>query len=133
MAILKRNENGKSLSPEEYIDKASFIEITALYQFDDKELRCILYDDLVEYEENLKAELSYPFSEKYREEHSYLSIDNYSRNPKNSQLVKSVVDTISKLSNSISKISKKKGDINHYINKYGHLPLLVSVNFLTFG
>ena len=85
-----------------------------------------MYDDLIEYEENLKAELSYPFSEKYREEHSYLSIDNYSRNPKNSQLVKSIVDTI-------SKISKKKGDINHYINKYGHLPLWVSVNFLTFG
>jgi len=130
--FLKRDENGSPLSPEEYIDKASLREITALYQFD-KELRCILYDALIEYEENLKAELSYRFSEKYREEHSYLAIDNYSRNPQNPQSVKGVVDTISKLSNSISKNFKKKGAINHYVNKHGHVPLWVLVNFLTFG
>jgi len=88
---------------------------------------------LLEYESNLGAEISYRFSELHPEEHSYLAMDNYSRDVND---VSSVVGTISSLSRVINqKSAKRQNDnaIKHYVNNHGHVPLWVLVNFLTFG
>lgn len=130
--FLQRDSRGKIIKPEKFVTGSSFSEIQSLYNFD-KSLRSILYDALLEYESNLAAEVSYRFSEKYPEEHSYLAMDNYSRDP---NLVSSVVGTISSLSNVIKrKSAKRQGSnaIKHYVNNHGHVPLWVLVNFLTFG
>lgn len=130
--FLQRNSNGKVIKPELYIQGATFDEIQSLYNFD-KSLRSILYDVLLEYESNLASEISYRFSEKHPEEHAYLAMDNYSRDPK---AVSSVVGTVSALSNVIKNKSAKRQDdnaIKHYVNNHGHVPLWVLVNFLTFG
>lgn len=61
-----------------------------------------------------------------------MAIDNFQRNP---NWTGSVVVTISALSREIQ--NKLKGNDNnavkHYVNKHGHVPLWVLVNFLTFG
>lgn len=130
--FLQRNSNGKIIKPERYIKGSTFGEIQNLYDFD-KKLRSILYDSLLEYEANLGAEISYRFSEKHPEEHSYLAMDNYSRDQ---SAVSSVVGTISSLSNVIKRKSargQENNAIKHYVNNHGHVPLWVLVNFLTFG
>lgn len=130
--FLQRNSKGKVIKPEKFVTDATFEEIQSLYDFD-KQLRSILYDALLEYEANIASEISYRFSEEYPEEHSYLAMDNFSRN---THSVASVVGTISSLSNVIKRKSAPKQSpnaIKHYVNNHGHVPLWVLVNFLTFG
>lgn len=129
--FLRKDSNGKAFHPEQYIDNSSFKEIKRLYDFD-FDLRAILYRALLKYETLLKSEISYRFSERYQEEHSYLAIDNYNRDPGK---VRQVVRTINELSSTLSKNSNGNVDnaIKHYINKHGHVPLWVLSNFLTFG
>lgn len=119
--FLARDSNGDPIHPELYKKDATFEEIKSLYDFD-FELRAILYRALLKYETMLGAELAYRFSEKHSEEHSYLAMDNFSRD---SGKVSSVVGTISSLSSTIQKYSSRKGDnaIKHYVNKHGHVPL----------
>ncbi|WP_265484618.1 Lreu_0056 family protein [Lactobacillus sp. PV037] len=130
--FLARDSNGVILNPEQYSLDTNFDEILALYNLD-KELRSILYDALLSYETNLGAELLYRFSENFPENYSYLEMNNYSDNKtKAPQILK----TISSLSNTLNiKASDKHGDnaIKHYVNRHGHVPLWVLVNFLTFG
>ena len=99
--FLARDSNGNIIHPEVYKDDASFDEIKSLYDFD-FELRAILYRALLKYETMLGAEIAYRFSEQHQEEHAYLAMDNFSRNP---QQVSSVVGTISSLSSTIKKYS----------------------------
>ena len=129
--FLQRDSHGTIIHEEQYIANSTFNEIKSLYNLD-FDLRSILYRALLKYEILLKSEISYRFSEKYQEEHSYLAIDNYNRNP---EKVKSVVQTISALSATLSKNSTESVDnaVKHYVNKHGHVPLWVLSNFLTFG
>lgn len=129
--FLARDSNGEIIHPEVYKDDASFDEIKSLYDFD-FELRAILYRSLLKYETMLGAEIAYRFSEQHQEEHAYLAMDNFSRD---AQHVSSVVGTISSLSSTIKKYSDRGGKnaIKHYVNRHGHVPLWVLVNFLTFG
>ena len=129
--FLRRDSHGSVIHPEQYIANSAFNEIKSLYDFD-FDLRVILYRALLKYETLLRSEISYRFSERYQEEHSYLAIDNYNRDPKK---VKNVVRTINELSSTLSKNSNGNVDnaIKHYINKHGHVPLWVLSNFLTFG
>ncbi|MDM8279682.1 Abi family protein [Ligilactobacillus agilis] len=129
--FLTRDTKGNVIHPEVFIKESSFDEILALYHFD-KELRAILYTALLEYETNLGAELAYRFSESFPDENSYLAIDNF-----NGTNISSIVGTISSLSNTIKNMASVKKNqqnaIKHYVNKHGHVPLWVLVNFLTFG
>ena len=86
----------------------------------------------MEYESNLGSEISYRFSEKYKEPHSYLAIGNYTNDEDKAA---SIVRTISNLSNEISRncASINKNAVKYYVNEYKHAPLWVLVNFLTFG
>lgn len=128
-SFLQRGTDGKPINPEQYIKNAKFQEIETLYDFD-SELRSILFEALLKYESSLSAELAYRFSEAHPEEHSYLAINNFS---KDSRKVHDVVSTISSLSGVIKYKFKQKNAITHYVNKHRHVPLWVLVNFLTFG
>lgn len=130
--FLQKNSSGKPITPEQYIENASFKEIKSLYDFD-KNLRRILYTPLMEYESNLKSEISYRFSKEHQELHSYLAIGNYSDDKGK---IFSVAKTISYLSNHIQRNANKKSDenaISHYLKEQKHVPLWVLVNYLTFG
>lgn len=129
--FLEVNKSGEPVHPEHFKPDTKFDDIYNLYSFD-FELRSILYRALLKYEAMLGAEVAYRFSEIYQEEHSYLAMDNFSRNQRD---VSSVLRTISSLSSTITRYSGKHGDnaIKHYVNEHGHVPLWVLVNFLTFG
>lgn len=129
--FLARSTNGKVIHPERFIPNSSFGEILALYNLD-KELRSALYDGLLSYETTLGAEISYRFSERYPEKHSYLAMDNFTED---SNKVANVLRTINSLSSVINrKVSDKRDNaIRHYVNKHRHVPLWVLVDFLTFG
>lgn len=128
-SFLQRGTDGKPINPEQYVKNAKFQEIETLYDFD-SELRSILFEALLKYESSLSAELAYRFSEAHPEEHSYLAINNFS---KDSRKVHDVVSTISSLSGVIKYKFKQKNAITHYVNKHRRVPLWVLVNFLTFG
>lgn len=128
-SFLQRDSKGTVISPEQFVNGATFSEIQSLYDFD-RELRSILFESLLKYENTLNATVSYRFSEAHPEEHSYLAIDNFTRDP---QKVQSVVRTISSLSNVVKNKSGQDNAIKHYVNKHRHVPLWVLVNFLTFG
>lgn len=135
--LFLRKHNGEAVSPEKYLENASFKEIKSLYDFD-KKLRHILFTPLMEYESNLGSEISYRFSEKYSEPHAYLAIGNYTNDEDKAN---TIVKTISNLSNEISRKTqrhkntknKRTNAIDHYVNEYKHVPLWVLVNYLTFG
>lgn len=130
--FLDTDSYGDYIQPEVFKPNTSFNDLYTLHEFD-ADLRSVLYKALLKYESILGAELSYRFSEAHPEEHSYLALDNFVRNP---EKVSSVVNTISSLSGTISyKLTKKAGDnaIKHYVNNHGHVPLWVLTNFLTFG
>lgn len=128
-SFLQRDSRGNVISPEQFVTGAQYSELQSLFDFD-RELRSILFDALLKYESLLSSTLSYRFSEAYQDEHSYLAIDNFSRDP---QKVQSVVQTISSLSNVIKNKSRQRNAIQHYVNKHRHVPLWVLTNFLTFG
>ncbi|MGE9934328.1 Abi family protein [Lactobacillus johnsonii] len=129
--FLARDTHGNVIHPEKFIPGSSFKEILALYNLD-KELRSILYDGLLAYETTLGAQISYCFSMKYPEKHSYLAMDNFSSNPNK---LPHILKTISSLSSTINRKASERRDnaIKHYVNKHRHVPLWVLVNFLTFG
>lgn len=130
--FLQRNSNGKVIKPEKFVAGATFDEIQSLYNFD-KRLRSILYDALLEYESNIASEISYRFSEKYPAEHSYLAMDNYSRDSHSVALVVGTISSLSRVIKNKSASRQSPNAIKHYVNNHGHVPLWVLVNFLTFG
>lgn len=80
-SFLQRDSRGKTISPEQFVTGATFDEVQSLYDFD-RDLRSILFEALLKYENTLSATLSYRFSEAFPDEHSYLAIDNFSRDKK---------------------------------------------------
>ncbi|RST57355.1 Abi family protein [Siminovitchia terrae] len=129
--FLKLDTQGKPLDPEEYKKGTTFDEIYQLYSFD-RSLRNLILEYILMFESSIKAKISYRFSEKYKEQHAYLVLKNYTRNP---DQLKNVLDLISTISNTISKKGKAKGEnpIKHYLDSHDGVPLWVLVNYLTLG
>ncbi|WP_225048597.1 Abi family protein [Lacticaseibacillus kribbianus] len=131
-SFLQRDSSGEVIHPEHYATGSSFNEILALYNFD-ADLRATLYRSLLKYESVLGAEISYKFSEAYPEANAYLAIDKYNRDPHQTGMV---VGTISSLSRELQaqwRQHDEENAVKHYVNKHGHVPLWVLVNFMTFG
>ena len=72
-----------SMSKREYIVNATFSEMYALFCFD-RQLRSILFKNLLMIENNLKSVISYQLSKKYGyKERDYLNIKNFSNDRTN--------------------------------------------------
>lgn len=127
--FLIKDDTNRPVSPEKYMDGASFDEIYALYCFD-RDLRNILLKELLKFESNIKSKLSYQFSQEYREPNAYLNMLNYSRDPAK---LKQILKLIAVISNEISRQSNKNNPIAHYLDKHDGVPLWVLVKYLTLG
>lgn len=129
--FLKSDVHGNPIDPEEFKNGTTFEEIYQLYSFD-RQLRNLLLEYILIFESSIKAKVSYRFSEKYKEQHAYLVMKNYTRDP--AQL-KNILDLISTISNTISKRGKVKGNnpIKHYLDDHEGVPLWVLVNYLSLG
>lgn len=126
--FLMKDSNHNVIMPEKFIENASIEEMYNLYTMD-TELKNMIFKYILRFERILKTKCAHIFSEKYREDFSYLKINNYSKNKSD---IKIVLKNISTLSETISNKANKPA-IKHYMNNHDEIPLWVLINFITIG
>ena len=118
------------VAKKEYVVNASFKEIYSLFCFD-RELRSILFKNLLMIENNLKSVISYQLSKKYGyKEKDYLNVRNFSRDHGKARRVRDVID---KMKRQIRVNGSHHNATMHYIFNYGYIPLWILVKVLSFG
>ncbi len=120
----------KSPQDRMFIPGTTFRELYALFTFD-RQMRNIVFKNLLIVENNAKSIFSYMLSKKYGiKEKSYLNASNFSRDPEKS---KQINDLIKKMKRQIRINGGQHTATSHYINNYGYVPLWVVVKVLSFG
>ena len=120
----------KSALDKRFIFNATFEELYATFIFD-RQLRNILFKNILVFENNLKSILSYVMSKNHGyKEKNYLNRNNFVHdNSKNKQ----INDLIHKMKRQISINAKQHTATRHFISNYGYIPLWVVVKVLSFG
>nr|VZR98316.1 hypothetical protein MF5295_00721 [Mycoplasma feriruminatoris] len=124
--FLKKSSNNEE---DRFIENTNFNELYSLFLFD-RELRTIILKYILIFERDFKTTIAYNFSKKYNKDNridSYLYPENYRDD------YIDVLDFISVINKTIVAKNKKTEYIKHYIKEYGHVPLWVVVNVLSFG
>ncbi len=120
----------KSKTDEAYKDGTTFEELYGMFYFD-RQLRNIIFKNILIFENNLKSILSYVVSKNHGfKEQNYLNAKNFVRSPAK---IKQVNDLIRKMKRQIHVNGKQHSATSHFINKYGFIPLWVVVKVLSFG
>ena len=108
----------------------NFREIYALFSFD-RQLRNIIFKNILIIENNSKSIFSYVLSQKYGyRESEYLRPQNYNQS---SDKKRQVEDLLRKMKRQIRVNGGQHEATKHYINNYGYVPLWVVVKVLSFG
>ena len=113
-----------------FIKGTNFREIYGLFSFD-RQLRNILFKNILIVENNLKSILSYVMSKNhgFKEQH-YLNADNFVKDYSKSRQIN---DLLRKMKRQINVNGKQHSATSHYISNYGYIPLWVVVKVLSFG
>jgi len=113
-----------------FILGTNFRELYGMFSFD-RQLRNILFKNILIVENNLKSILSYVMSKNhgFKEQH-YLNADNFVQDYNKSRQIN---DLLRKMKRQINVNSKQHAATSHYINNYGYIPLWVVVKVLSFG
>ena len=120
----------KSNKEKVFIKGTNFREIYALFYFD-RQLRNILFKNILILENNIKSIISYELSRKYGfKEKKYLNPRNFTTDPKKN---KQVGDLIKKVKRQIVVNGKEHTATKHYQSNYGYIPLWIVVKVLSFG
>ncbi len=120
----------KSLNDRKFVDGTNFREIYALFYFD-RQLRNILFKNILILENNIKSILSYELSRKYGfKEKRYLNPSNFTTDPKRSRQVN---DLLKKVKRQIIINGREHSATRHYQSNYGYVPLWIVVKVLSFG
>ena len=113
-----------------FINGVTFEELYSMFKFD-RELRNILFKNLLVVENNLKSIISYKLSSKYGyKEKNYLKPSNFTSDRKEQRRVN---DVLNKMNRQIRVNAKNHSATLHYLNNYGYIPLWVLVKVLSFG
>ncbi len=113
-----------------FIKGTNFREIYSMFSFD-RQLRNILFKNILIVENNLKSILSYVMSKNHGfKEHNYLNADNFDKDYRKG---KQINDLLRKMKRQISVNGRQHQATSHYINNYGYIPLWVVVKVLSFG
>lgn len=113
-----------------FIDGTNFREIYAMFYFD-RQLRNIIFKNILIVENNLKSILSYVMSKNHGfKENNYLNPNNF---VKDSRKNRQINDLIRKMKRQISVNGKQHTATAHYLNNYGYIPLWIVVKVLSFG
>lgn len=115
----------------------SFEEIYSLYEFD-RQLRNIFLENILKIENSLRSLVAYYFSKEYGKD-NYLILDNFETfknvkviNEKKQKQLKHIHILIGNINKNIAQ-GIENNYVNHYMTKYGFIPLWVLVNILSFG
>lgn len=119
------NPGGKT-----FIEGTKFRELYAMFTFD-RQLRNIIFKNILIVENNLKSILAYVMSKNHGfKENNYLNPHNFVRDSKKN---KQINDLIRKMKRQISVNGKQHAATAHYLINYGYIPLWVVVKVLSFG
>ena len=120
----------KSERDRMFIDGTTFDELYAVFNFD-RQLRNILFKNLLIVENNAKSIFSYQLSKNYGyKESDYLNPRNFNRDLNKR---KQVIDLLKKIQRQIRINGGQHQATMHYLNNYGYLPLWIVVKVLSFG
>lgn len=108
----------------------TFRELYSLFYFD-RQLRNIMFKNILIIENNCKSIFSYTLSQKYGyKESDYLRPSNYNQA---SEKQRQVNDLLKKMKRQIRVNGGQHEATKHYINNYGYIPLWIVVKVLSFG
>jgi len=120
----------KSENSSMFIEGTNFSEMYGLFCFD-RQLRNILFKNIMILENNIKSIFSYVISKNHGyKESTYLDTSMFT---KDSHKIKQINDLIKKMKRQIRVNGKQHNATKHYIENYGYLPLWVVVKVLSFG
>ncbi len=123
--LFMQSDNAKRFLP-----KTTFRELYSLFYFD-RQLRNILFKNILIIENNAKSIFSYALSQKYGfREVDYLKPSNFNQSP---EKVRQVNDLLRKMKRQIRVNGAQHEATKHYINNYGYIPLWIVVKVLSFG
>jgi len=108
----------------------NFRELYALFNFD-RQLRNIIFKNLLIIENNMKSIFSYQLSKNYGfREKDYLKPTNFNTS---NEKVRQVNDLLRKIKRQIRINGGQHSATTHYIYNYGYVPLWVAIKVLSFG
>ena len=120
----------KSEHDRRFIDNTNFSEIYALFNFD-RQIRNILFKNMLIVENNAKSIFSYQLSKQYGyKEKDYLNPNNFNKEPSRKRQVS---DLLKKMQRQIRINGGQHSATMHYISNYGYIPLWIVVKVLSFG
>lgn len=120
----------RSPKDRNFIKGTTFRELYALFNFD-RQVRNIVFKNLLIIENNLKSIISYQLSKKYGfREKDYLRPENFTKVPDKQRQLN---DTLKKMKRQIRVNGAQHSATSHYLNNYGYIPLWVVVKVLSFG
>ena len=120
----------KSLSDRRFNSGTSFEELYAMFLFD-RQLRNILFKNILVFENNLKSIMAYVMSKNHGyKEKNYLIKNNFVHDSSRNRQIN---DLIHKMKRQISINGKQHSATSHFIDNYGYIPLWVVVKVLSFG
>ncbi len=120
----------KSSVDKIFISGTTFDELYAMFYFD-RQLRNIIFKNVLIVENNLKSILSYVVSKNRGfKEYNYLNPNNYAKSPKRS---KQINDLLKKMARQIKTNGIQHSATAHYIQHYDYIPLWIAVKVLSFG
>src|SRR5574344_1107069 len=113
-----------------FLPNTNFRELYAVFNFD-RQIRNIVFKNLLIIENNMKSIFSYQLSKKYGiKEKEYLNANNFTSDPEKQRQIN---DLIKKMKRQIRVNGSQHSATCHYINNYGYIPLWVVVKVLSFG
>ena len=108
----------------------TFRELYALFSFD-RQLRNIIFKNILIVENNLKSIFSYQLSKNYGyKENDYLKHSNFNTS---GEKARQVNDLLRKIKRQIRINGGQHSATTHYIYNYGYVPLWVAIKVLSFG
>ena len=120
----------KSMQDRRFNEGTTFEELYAVFLFD-RQLRNILFKNILVFENNLKSITAYVMSKNHGfKEKNYLNKNNFVRDSSKNRQIN---DLIHKMKRQISINGKQHSATSHFIENYGYIPLWVVVKVLSFG
>ena len=120
----------KSNESKKFIQNTNFRELYGLFNFD-RQLRNIIFKNILIIENNIKSVISYNISRNYGiTEKNYLNPKNFTRELSKTRQVN---DLLKKMKRQIRINGGQHEATSHYISNYGYIPPWIVVKVLSFG
>ncbi len=120
----------KSTTDRRFHTGTTFEELYSMFIFD-RQIRNILFKNILVVENNLKSILSYVVSKNHGfKEKNYLNPNNFVHDSSRNRQIN---DLIHKMKRQININGKQHSATSHYLSNYGFIPLWIVVKVLSFG